>query len=383
MLILIRESKVWKTLNAEEKEAYILSHIKSGLGRATADEFHDTLGHLYCQQTLNKSNGFSHLREVTPDWVKKLAAHRYKKYFKPDGHRIRNHKECDTVDDCERLEGRVSLIDGVVTRILEEFPPKTGVNPDENCEETDTKFNWTEKLKNVWYRIDEPYEPSCAQISSIIIIEEDQDVLVLCKMYFCKGEFCYSGDEDEPNPEEKTLKENIYGIYYLSPNPGIPISQLKQWSAGYFECDLMKYKLGGSKQSSDESIQPEMIRVPESSSIVIKNCIKALYYSPDMGKTILSFVFYSKKFENGAYSDGDSTDPSGPDPTEKSNARDGYQELGESEVSNKTEWIRTYRLDQLTVPPMIAVSAEGHRVMLYVTITRIRVVDIAVYKGVV
>jgi len=365
MLIVIRESKVWRTLNAEEKEAYILSHIKSGLGRATADEFHDTLGHLYCQQTLNKSNGFSRLREVTPDWVKKLSAYRYKKYFKPDGHRVRNYTECQGVRDCRLAERDLTGADPVITSILDEFPPKTSVNPDENCEETDAKFNWAEKAKTLNTRHSAPYEPSCSQIASIIIIEEDQDVLVLCKMYFCRGGACQDSEDDVPDGGEKTFEDNIYGVYYLSPNPGIPVAQLNEWSAGYFECDLMKYNLGGAKEENGDSIQPEMIRVPESSSIVIKNCIKALYYSPDMGKTILSFVFYSKKFEHGGFKNGGSADPSYPDPTQVSEVlRDGYQELGESEINNETKWIRTYRLDQLTVPPMIAASAEGHRILL-------------------
>jgi len=360
-----RESKVWRTLNAEEKEAYILSHIKSGLGRATADEFHDTLGHLYCQKTYNKSNGFSHEREMTPDWVKKLTAHRYKKYFKPDGHRVRNYTECEGVQKCYDQENPITYSDPVTESLFNEFPPKTSVNPDENCEETDEKFNWPLKLSHLNERLDTKYEPSCQQVVSIIIIEEDQDVLVLCKMFFCRGPHCEGGDELVQS-EEKTLRNNIYGVYYLSPNPGIPIAVLKEWSAGYFECDLMKYKLGGAKEENGASIQPEIIRVPESSSIIIKNCFKALYYSPDMGKTILSFVFYSKKFEAAAYNSnggggGTSTDPSDPDPEAP---RDGYQELGESDVNNKTEWIRTYRLDQLSVPPMIAVSAEGHRVLL-------------------
>lgn len=239
--------------------------------------------------------------DFTPKWVQAYIDDSYKELG------FDNKTECDKDPICsDQFED-----DKVVKEIMQDY------YKDYKCmDDTDM---WKEKTV-VQTRKRKPSETYCLEITSLTVVQEEQNLLALCKVGFCKS----SGGSDPPDCSA-VPEGDLYAVFEIPVSPSVPVAYPIRRSKRIFECKLVNYGL--MMGHMDQIVQPELIRVPKSASIFIVNCAKVIYFSVNAGRTIFNAAFYYKRETENTY-------------------------------------VRSYTYEKLTVPPCVAIDTVGHSIML-------------------
>lgn len=114
---------------------------------------------------------------------------------------------------------------------------------------------------------------------------------------------CYydptSGQETQSYKYNKcTYPVKYYAIFTLVVKEKLPIVLVqKRKTEQVFTCQSLIRKMD-KEGCMNTHILPEIVRVPNSISLFVKNCKEVLYYSPNGGRTVFNTVFYAKSDEH-------------------------------------------------------------------------------------
>lgn len=222
----------------------------------------------------------------------------------------------------------------------------------------------------------------CDQIMSLAVLQEEDSLYVLCRVGF--GDFSHPPKPNSTSPVSCSSRQGeknctfpiigtqgqpstvypyndcvnpikYYAIYSFSILEKMPIVIIEERrSERLFTCQTIRTALDYEGCKNIDG-QPELMRVPGSISLLIKNCRNVLYHSPNGGRTVFHTQFYAHHSQFA----GDSTTSTAGNCSQTSNCDVGA-------APNTTTYKRQlmYRIKPLEVPPLIAISLNNQFVFM-------------------
>lgn len=227
-------------------------------------------------------------------------------------------------------------------------------------------------------------EPFCDQIQSIAVLEEEDSLYVLCRVGFgdfskryespgspssCSSRDSESEQTDKPNCNYPILNTTghpskvypynecvnptkYYAIFTVTVKEKLPIVVIQERrSERLFTCKPVKVDMDWDGCKS-RYVSPELVRVPSSIVLLVKNCQDILYYSPNGGRTIFNAQFYAHRSQFAGI--------------KNSGVADNCSQIDDcniNQTSNTNERQLMYRIKALDVPPLISIHRRTNNVV--------------------